>query len=105
MRLSRILLGAAAGFTLAYTAVRTVEALADRQTPFPAQARDPQRYGATRRALALTGFARSAAGLTIWAFALAAPAEARTAPAPATVAVPGLRADHDRRRYAARLAG
>lgn len=73
--LGRVLLGAAAGFTLAYTAVRTAEALADRRTPTPARERDPLAYGSIRRALTLAGFARSAAGIGIWTFALAGPAE------------------------------
>jgi STE24 endopeptidase len=71
----KVLLGAAAGFTLAYTAVRAAEALAERRTPSPPHERDPHAYGATRRALTLIGFARSTAGIGIWAFALAAPAE------------------------------
>ena len=73
--MKKLLLGAAAGFTLAYTAVRAAEALADRRTPTPPRERDPHAYGATRRALTLIGFARSAAGIGIWAFALAGPAE------------------------------
>jgi hypothetical protein len=69
------LLGAAAGFSLGYTAVRAAEALADRRAPMPVRERDPKRYGATRRALMVAGIARSVAGTGLWAFAFADPAE------------------------------
>ena len=86
--MKKLLLGAAVGFTLAYTAVRASEALADRQTPFPARERDPKRYGTARRALALIGFVRAAAGLGIWTFALADPVERALRPLPRPLRLP-----------------
>jgi len=87
-RLGRALLGAAAGFTLAYAAVRAAEALADRRAPAPPRERNPQRYGATRRALTLIGFARSVAGVGLWAFALAEPVERALRPLPRALRLP-----------------
>ena len=49
-------LGAATGFTLGYAAVRAAQALRDLRTPYPPRTpRDPQRYGAERRAFMLAG--------------------------------------------------
>jgi STE24 endopeptidase len=69
--LARFALGAAAGLTIAYTAVRTSEMLADRTTPAAPEPRDPVRYGRTRRLLMVAGLARSAASTAVWAFGLA----------------------------------
>jgi STE24 endopeptidase len=68
--LARFALGAAAGLTIGYIAVRTTEALADRATPAPPKERDPKRYGDTRRLLMVIGLARSAATGAVWAFGL-----------------------------------
>ena len=62
------------------------------------------RYGATRRALALIGFARSAAGVGIWAFALAAPAERALGVLPRPLRLPAFTASGWRGRHAPRLA-
>ncbi len=86
--MKKLLLGAAVGFTLAYTAVRASEALADRRSPAPARERDPKRYGTARRALTLINFARSAAGLGIWTFALAEPVERVLRPLPRPLRLP-----------------
>jgi STE24 endopeptidase len=64
-------LGTAAGLTLAYTAVRSYEMLADRSSPVAAEPRDPERYGRTRRLLMVSGLVRSAAASAVWAFGLA----------------------------------
>jgi STE24 endopeptidase len=66
----RIALGAAAGLTIGYTAIRLREMLADRALPAPAKERDPKHYGDTRRLLMVTGLVRSAASTAVWAFAL-----------------------------------
>jgi STE24 endopeptidase len=68
--LGRFALGAAAGLTIGYTAVRLREMLADHESPAPAKERDAKRYGATRRLLMVTGLARSAAATAVWAFGL-----------------------------------
>jgi STE24 endopeptidase len=69
-RFGRFALGAAAGLTIGYTAIRLRDMLADRAAPAPAKQRDPKRYGDTRRLLMVTGLARSAASTAVWAFAL-----------------------------------
>jgi STE24 endopeptidase len=69
--LAHFALGGAAGLTLAYTAVRAYEMLADRATPAAPEPRDPKRYGRTRRWLMVGGLARSAASTAVWAFGLA----------------------------------
>ena len=68
--LGRFALGAAAGLTLGYTAVRLNDMLADRAAPAPAKPRDPKAYGAARRLLTVTGLVRSTASSAVWAFAL-----------------------------------
>jgi STE24 endopeptidase len=69
--LAQFALGAAAGLTLGYTAVRTCEMLADRSNPAAPEPRDPGRYGRTRRLLMVTGLVRAAASTAVWAFGLA----------------------------------
>jgi Zn-dependent protease with chaperone function len=69
--LARIALGAAAGITLGYTAVRIRDMLADQASPAPPKARDAKKYGQARRALMVVGHARGAATGAIWAFGLA----------------------------------
>ncbi len=66
----RFALGAAAGLTLGYSAVRLRDMLADRATPAPAKARDAKAYGTARRVLMVTGLVRSTASGAVWAFAL-----------------------------------
>jgi STE24 endopeptidase len=68
---ARIALGAVAGLTLGYTAVRLRDMLADQTSPAPAKARDPKKYGDTRRTLMVAGHARAAAAGALWAFGLA----------------------------------
>jgi STE24 endopeptidase len=68
--LARFALGAAAGLSIGYTAVRAFETYADRKTPAPARERDPKKYGQTRRLLMVIGLARSAATTAVWAFGL-----------------------------------
>ncbi|MBV8074542.1 MAG: M48 family metallopeptidase [Candidatus Eremiobacteraeota bacterium] len=67
----KLLAGAAAGFVAAYVAVRTLEALADLRAPAPPLEKDPVRYGASRRALMLSGIVRSLATNAVLAFAVA----------------------------------
>lgn len=67
MRKSRFLLGFAGGFVAGYTAYRAYESFRSLERPRPA-VRDAARYGALRRALALTGIARSFAGATLLAY-------------------------------------
>lgn len=81
-------LGLAAGASIGYTLLRGLEALADRRAPAPAQARDPQRYGRTRRLLMLVGLARSAAGLAVWAYVIADRAERALQPFPRPLRLP-----------------
>ncbi len=69
-RLARFALGAAAGLTIGYAAVRVYEARADRLAPAPAKTRDAKRYGDTRRLLMVIGLARSTATSAVWAFGL-----------------------------------
>jgi STE24 endopeptidase len=67
--LRRALLGAAAGFSYGYAAVRAAQALRDRRFPYPAlRERTPRRYGDTRRVLMLVGIARGVASLAVTAF-------------------------------------
>jgi STE24 endopeptidase len=68
--LARFALGAAAGLTIGYIAVRAFDALADRTAPAPLKKRDPKSYGQTRRLLMVIGLARSAATTAVWAFGL-----------------------------------
>ena len=56
---ARFALGLAAGIGVAYTLVRTGDALRDRAMPTPARERDAKRYGETRRILTLAGIARA----------------------------------------------
>ena len=70
-RFARFALGAAAGITIGYTAMRVREMLADQASPAPAQARDAKRYGDARRMLMVAGHARAAAAGAMWAFGLA----------------------------------
>jgi Zn-dependent protease with chaperone function len=82
-------LGAAAGFSLAYASVRAAQALRDLRVPYRARtARDPRRYGAERRALALAGAARGVAGLVVTAFALADPLDRALRPLPRPLRAP-----------------
>jgi STE24 endopeptidase len=69
-RFARIALGAAAGLTLGYTAVRMRDMLADQAAPAPAKPRDAKRYGEARRMLLITGHVRTAASGAMWAFSL-----------------------------------
>ncbi len=82
-------LGAAAGFSAGYAAVRAAQALRDLRAPYPARAaRDPRRYGAQRRALALAGAARGVAGLAMTAFALGDPLDRALRPLPRPLRAP-----------------
>jgi STE24 endopeptidase len=67
MKKSRFLLGFAGGFAGGYAAYRAYESPRSLKRQRPA-VRDAGRYGATRRALALTGIARSLAGASLLAF-------------------------------------
>ncbi len=67
---ARIALGAVAGLTLGYTAVRVRDMLADRASPAPAKGRDPKKYGDARRLLMVVGHTRAAAAGAMWAFGL-----------------------------------
>ncbi|HEV2739035.1 MAG TPA: M48 family metalloprotease [Candidatus Elarobacter sp.] len=87
--LGKSALGAAAGFSLGYAAVRAAQALRDRRAPYPARtARDPRRYAAEHRALGLAGAARGMAGLAVTAFALADPLERALHPLPRRLRAP-----------------
>jgi STE24 endopeptidase len=66
----KFLIGAAAGFTLGYVAVRAYDASLDLQRPFPPLEQDSRAYGRTRRRLMLSGIARSLAASAWAAFAL-----------------------------------
>jgi STE24 endopeptidase len=85
---ARFALGAAAGMTIAYTAVRASEARADRSTPAPVRPRDAKRYGDTRRLLMVMGLVRSAAGTAVWSFGLADRFERALKPLPAPLRLP-----------------
>jgi STE24 endopeptidase len=66
--------GAAMGFSLAFAATRAAQALRDLRAPYAARAaRDPRRYGAERRALAMTRAVRGVASLAVNAFLIADP--------------------------------
>jgi Zn-dependent protease with chaperone function len=85
----KVALGAAAGFSLAFAAVRAAQALRDLRAPYPARAaRDPRRYGAQRRALVLAGAARGVAGLAVTAFVLADPLDRMLRPLPRALRAP-----------------
>lgn len=86
--MARFALGAAAGLTIGYTAVRARDMLADRAAPAPPKQRDPKRYGATRRLLMVVGLARSAASTATWAFALSDGFERALKPVPAPLRLP-----------------
>jgi STE24 endopeptidase len=81
--------GVATGFTLGYAALRVVQALHELRAPTPAQTvPDPRAYGAARRALMLTGLARSVTGLALSAFVLADPLERALCPLPRPLRAP-----------------
>jgi len=85
----KVALGAATGFSLGYATVRAAQALRDLRVPYPARgARDTQRYGAERRALALAGAARGVAGLAITAFLIADPLDRALRPLPRPLRAP-----------------
>jgi STE24 endopeptidase len=67
---ARVALGAVAGLTLGYTAVRVHEMVADQNSPAPAKVRDAKSYGQARRVLLVAGHARAAAAGAMWAFGL-----------------------------------
>ncbi len=67
----RLTLGLCAGFLAGYAAVRILEARNDVRKPAGPLPKNPAAYGATKRALMLTGVARSLAGQAVIAFALA----------------------------------
>jgi STE24 endopeptidase len=86
--LRRTAVGAAAGFTIGYAAVRAAHALRDRVKPYAAVERDALRYASARRALTLAGIARAAADLAVLAFVLADPLERALAPLPRPLRAP-----------------
>jgi len=59
MNARKFLLGAIAGASLAYAAVRTVQAIAAARSGVSTVSKDPAAYGRTRRALAVAGTLRS----------------------------------------------
>ncbi|MGA3038276.1 MAG: M48 family metalloprotease [Vulcanimicrobiaceae bacterium] len=67
----RLTLGLCAGFLVGYATVRFAEAWNDFRKPAGPLPKNPAAYGATKRALMVTGFARSLAGQAVIAFALA----------------------------------
>lgn len=67
----RLALGLCCGFVAGYAAVRVAEARRDLCEPAGSLPRNPAAYGAIKRRLMLTGFARSLAGQAVVAFALA----------------------------------
>jgi STE24 endopeptidase len=69
--LARFALGAAAGITIGYTALRARDMLADQASPAQAKERDAKRYGDARRVLMVAGHVRAAASGAMWAFGLA----------------------------------
>ena len=70
----KVALGAATGFSLGYAAMRAAQTRRDLRAPYPARAaRDPRRYAAERRALAMTGAVRGVASLAVNAFMIADP--------------------------------
>jgi len=81
--------GIAAGFTLGYAALRAAQALRDRARPYPALAnRDPRRYGAARRALTISGIARSLASTAATAFVLGDALDRAVRPLPRPLRAP-----------------
>ncbi len=85
----RLALGAAAGFSLGYAALRAVQALHELRAPTPVErAPDPRAYGALRRALLLAGLLRGVAGQAVTAFVLAGPLERRQRPLPRPLRAP-----------------
>ncbi len=86
--LARFALGAAAGLTIGYIAVRARDAFADRTAPAPPIERDPKRYGRTRRLLMVIGLARSAATSAVWAFGLSDGFERALKPLPTPLRLP-----------------
>ncbi|MGH7662225.1 MAG: M48 family metalloprotease [Vulcanimicrobiaceae bacterium] len=84
----RFLIGACAGFTAAYAAVRFREAWNDLRSPAGPLEKNPRQYGATKRALMVTGFARAVAGHAVAGFALSQrlPRSARETSSPLKVA-------------------
>ena len=64
----KFLLGAAAGFTLGYAAYRTYQSLTSFGKPVRKHHPDALSYGATRRALAVSGIVRSIAGASAVAY-------------------------------------
>jgi STE24 endopeptidase len=79
----------ASGFTFGYAAVRAAQALRDVLAPYPALVRrDPRRYGATRRALAVAGAAHGIASLAVTAFAIADPLDRALGRAPRPLRAP-----------------
>jgi len=85
----RVTLGLCAGFLWGYGAVRIVEAWNDVRKPAGALPKNPAAYGSTKRALMVTGFARSLAGQAVVAFALAdrLPASLRNSDRPQVTAM------------------
>ena len=86
--LKKIALGAVAGLTLGYTAVRVREMLADKASPAPPKGRDPKAYGQVRRLLMLVGHTRMAAAGAVWAFGLSDGFERSLKWVPAPLRVP-----------------
>ncbi len=86
--LARFALGAAAGLTIGYTALRAYETRNDRRTPAPAKERDAKRYGETRRLLMVIGLARATATSAVWAFGLADAFERALRPLPTVLRLP-----------------
>ncbi len=85
----RFALGAAAGFSLGYAALRAGQALHELRAPSPVDdAPDPRAYGAARRALQVAGLAREVCGLALTAFGLADPLERRLRPLPRPLRAP-----------------
>jgi Zn-dependent protease with chaperone function len=84
----RLLLGAATGLTLGYTAVRAYQMRADLVAPAPARARDAKRYGDARRLLTVIDIARSLAGAGMWAFTLGDGFDRALAPLPRPLRFP-----------------
>ncbi|MBV8601764.1 MAG: M48 family metallopeptidase [Candidatus Eremiobacteraeota bacterium] len=74
----KLFVGVAVGFIGGYVAVRAAGALADLRNPAPPLEKDPVRYGATRRALMLSGIARSIATGAVLAFDVAERLPAKT---------------------------
>ncbi len=85
----RVALGAAAGFSLGYAALRAAQAVADLRRPVPARTeRDPHAYGTLRRALMVAGLARALSGLALTAFVIADPLDRALRPLPRPLRAP-----------------